>query len=54
MGLDLEHDCPECGGTEFWLTASTLVELGEKVKYDCSNCEYGFVRIDGTVDTSTA
>jgi rubredoxin len=54
MGLELERECPECGGTNFWLTASTLVHLGEKTKWDCTNCEYGFVKIDETVDTAGA
>lgn len=54
MGLDLEHECPECGAEEFWKSASTLTHLGEKVKYSCSECDYGFVRIDETVDTSAS
>lgn len=56
MGLELEHDCPQCESTSFWRTGSTLVHLGEKVKWVCTgdDCDYGFVRIDGTVDSSTA
>jgi ribosomal protein L37AE/L43A len=55
MSLELEHDCPECGETRtFYRAASTLVHLGEKVKWHCSSCDYGFVKIDNTVDTSTA
>lgn len=45
--------CPNCDSdTEFWLTARTNLHLGEKHKWDCSECEYGFVQIDETVDTS--
>lgn len=52
MALEIEQECPNCGGAEFWRSASTLVALGEKVKWRCGTCDYGFVRIDGTVDTS--
>lgn len=51
MALELDRDCPECGGDSFWKTASTLVTIGKKVKYDCNECDFGFVTIDGTVDT---
>lgn len=51
----LQRHCPDCGEEQtFWLTARTEVQLGRKRKYSCSECEYGFVRIDGTVDTSAA
>jgi transposase-like protein len=50
----MERDCPECGATEFRLIARTRLHLGEKAKFRCSECDYGFVRIDGAVDTSTA
>ncbi len=52
--MELEHDCPECDSTEFYQAASTMVHLGEKVKWHCTGCDYGFVRINGAVDTSTA
>jgi len=46
MSLETRHYCPECGGERtFWRTASTLVHLGEKTKWQCSECDYGFVRI---------
>jgi len=54
MGSDLVRECPECGSSELYRAASTQVHLGEKVKYHCRECSYGFVRIDGSVDTSTA
>jgi hypothetical protein len=28
------------------------MHLGEKVKWHCPECDYGFVRIDNAVDTS--
>ncbi|WP_201740173.1 DUF7838 family putative zinc beta-ribbon protein [Salinigranum halophilum] len=52
MSLEMEHHCPDCGEERtFWRSASTLVHLGEKVKWRCSECEYGLVRI-GDIDTS--
>lgn len=55
LELELSEGCPECGETAFYRAASTQVHLGEKVKWKCTNrdCEYGFVRIDGAVDTAT-
>lgn len=54
MSLELEHDCPECGEVQtFYRAASTEMHLGTKVKWHCPECDYGFVRIDETVDTST-
>jgi len=52
--MKLEHGCHDCGADEFYRAASTTLHLGEKVKYRCEDCGYGFVRIDGAVDTSTA
>jgi len=54
MGLNLDQECPSCGAGEFYRAASTNIHLGEKVKWHCSECGYGFVRIDGAVDTSVA
>ncbi|WIV66552.1 hypothetical protein [Natrialbaceae archaeon AArc-T1-2] len=51
MAHELEHECPECGADTFYRVASTTVHLGEKVKWHCVDCEYGFVRIDG-IDSS--
>lgn len=51
----LERNCPECDeDREFYRAASTTLHLGEKVKWRCPDCEYGFVRIDDAVDTATA
>lgn len=54
MGLELDRECPKCGETGFWRTASTHVHIGEKVKWSCNECDYEFVTIDETVDTATA
>jgi rubredoxin len=54
MGLELAMECPECGADSFYRAASTQIHLGEKVKWQCTECDYGFVRINGAVDTSTA
>ena len=48
MGMERETECPECGDTRtFWRTASTRLHLGRKVKWQCGECGYGFVEIDG-------
>ena len=52
--MEIEHECPHCGADTFYRSGSMMVQLGEKVKWACTECDYGFVRIDGTVDTSTA
>ena len=54
MGLELDHECPSCGASTFYRAGSTLVHLGEKVKWKCTDadCEYGFVRIGTDVDSS--
>jgi len=52
MAMELERECPSCGETKtFYRAGSTLMQLGEKIKWHCPDCDYGFVRIDGTVDT---
>jgi len=50
----MERECPECGAREFRLIARTNLHLGEKTKLQCSECDYGFVQIDGAVDTGSA
>ena len=47
MSLEREYDCPECEGTTFWRTASMEIQLGEKTKWRCEECGYGFIEIDG-------
>jgi len=52
MSMELERDCPTCGETKaFYRAASTELHLGEKVKWHCPDCDYGFVRIGSAVDT---
>ena len=52
MTMDLEHYCPECEEYRtFWKVASTTMHLGTKTKWHCAECDHGFVRIDGEVDT---
>lgn len=54
MAMEIDHDCPHCDSSTFYRAASTMVGMGEKVKWRCTECNYGFVRIDSTVDTATA
>jgi len=55
MSLEIEHECPQCGGTEtFYRSASTTLHLGEKTKWRCTECGYGFVKIDGDIDSSAS
>jgi len=55
MSDERELFCPECGEEQtFWVTARTEVHLGRKRKWRCSECNYGFVQIDETVDTAEA
>ncbi len=53
MSLEIQHECPECEGEQtFWRSASTNLHLGEKTKWRCSECEFGFVRINGDIDSA--
>jgi len=48
MALEKEVDCPDCGQSRsFYRTASTQLHLGEKVKWRCPECDFGFVEIGG-------
>lgn len=52
MSEVIARECPHCGTErEFYLAASTTLHLGTKKKWYCPECDHGFVRIDGTVDT---
>jgi rubredoxin len=52
MSLETEQECPECEAVRtFWKTGTTEIHLGTKRKWRCSECGFGFVRIDGAVDT---
>ena len=51
MALEKDVDCPACGETRsFYRTAAMTLHLGEKTKWRCPDCGYGFVEIDG-IDT---
>lgn len=53
MALELEHYCPACGEDRlFYRSASMCLHLGEKTKWDCPECDFGFVRVDGDIDTA--
>lgn len=55
MNTDLDHDCPECGVERtFYLTASMELHLGRKTKWRCPECGFGFVKIDGDIDSAQA
>ncbi|MFC6835492.1 DUF7838 family putative zinc beta-ribbon protein [Halomarina ordinaria] len=52
MSLEIEHYCPKCGEErDFYRTASTLVHLGEKTKWRCTECDYGFVKIGDDIES---
>ena len=55
MALEMERTCPVCAEARtFYRAASMNLHLGEKVKWRCSDCGYGFVRVDDAVDTGSA
>ncbi|WP_029601566.1 DUF7838 family putative zinc beta-ribbon protein [Natronobacterium lacisalsi] len=57
MSMELDQYCPECGEDRtFYRAASTTLHLGEKIKWHCPECSYGFVRIgdNGTAVDSSA
>ena len=52
--MELDRHCPECDEDRtFWLAASTQLHLGEKTKWRCPECDYGFVLIDDAVDSAS-
>lgn len=52
MSMELTRTCPNCEEERnFYLSASTNLHLGEKTKWICPECNYGFIRIDGAIDT---
>lgn len=55
MSMERDQECPVCDGTaSFYRAASTVVNMGTKVKWRCSECGYTTVQIGGDVDTATA
>lgn len=54
MASDLEHHCPDCDEEQtFYRAASTTLHLGEKTKWYCPECGFGFVTINGIDSTET-
>jgi rubredoxin len=54
MALEKDVDCPTCGETQsFYRTAAMTLHLGEKTKWRCTECDYGYLEIDG-IDTLPA
>lgn len=52
MALEMERECPDCGGVEvFYRAASTNLHLGTKTKWRCTECGYSLVLIDD-IDSS--
>lgn len=52
MSEQVERWCPDCEVERpFYISARTSLHLGEKTKWSCQECDYGFVRIDDEVDT---
>lgn len=55
MGLEQTRRCPVCETERtFYRAASTTLHLGEKVKWHCPECDYGYVTIGEAVDTGAA
>ena len=55
MAMELEHYCPSCGEDRtFYRAASTNLHLGEKTKWACPECSFGFIRIGGDISTVSA
>ncbi len=54
MVLEKDVDCPACEETlPFYRTASTTLHLGERRKWRCTECGYGYIEING-IDTLPA
>lgn len=54
MALEKDVHCPSCEETtSFYRTAALTLHLGEKTKWRCPECAYGFVEING-IDTLPA
>jgi transposase-like protein len=48
MPLETERECPRCGTEQtFWRVAATTLHLGQKTKWRCEDCGFGFVRVNG-------
>jgi transposase-like protein len=48
MSLETERTCPSCDEEQrFWRVAATTLHLGQKTKWTCGECDFGFIRING-------
>ncbi|MFB6301160.1 MAG: hypothetical protein ABEH65_12965 [Halobacteriales archaeon] len=48
MALEIEHHCPSCDDERtFYRAAATNLHLGEKEKWGCTECGFGFVTVNG-------
>jgi rubredoxin len=48
MALERETACPGCAKRRtFYRSAATTLHLGEKTKWRCPDCGYGFIEING-------
>ncbi|MFC3477045.1 DUF7838 family putative zinc beta-ribbon protein [Halobacterium litoreum] len=55
MARELDHHCPDCGQERtFYRAAATELHLGQKTKWYCPECGFGFVRIDGDIDSTAS
>ncbi|MFW6003588.1 MAG: hypothetical protein ACOCPT_04120 [Halanaeroarchaeum sp.] len=55
MASEMEHYCPDCEADRtFKKSASTMVHLGQKTKWYCTECDYQLIKIDGIDSTATA
>lgn len=55
MSLEKEMKCPQCEAVvSFYRTAAMNTQLGEKQKWRCPECEYGFVQVGEVSSLSDA
>lgn len=53
MATELDRECPDCETERsFYRAASTTLHLGEKTKWYCPECGFGFVRIGGDISSA--
>jgi transposase-like protein len=51
MALEITRYCPSCGSEQpFYMTASTLIQLGKKTKWRCGECDYAIVRVGDEIE----
>lgn len=53
MAPEATFHCPECEQQRsFELSARTHLSLGEKSKWQCTDCDHVIIRIDDTITTT--